>query len=110
MRELLADEGFDVTTCRNWQDAHELVKREQPDVVLLDVRLGDAGHGWCVLDQLALHPATRRIPVILCSGACEALEAQDSEHGVFVVPKPFDIGTLLETLALALETERIAST
>jgi CheY-like chemotaxis protein len=109
LSELLADEGFEVTMGENWQGACELVEREQPDVVLLHVRLGGADQGWCVLDQLALHPATRRIPVILCSGACVALQAHDPEHGVFVAPKPFDIVMLLETVALALETERVVA-
>jgi CheY-like chemotaxis protein len=72
----------------------------------LDRRLGDGEHGWRILDHLTLDPATRRIPVILWSGAHESLHAHAPallpQHGIFVLPKPFDLGTLLATIDQAL--------
>jgi DNA-binding NarL/FixJ family response regulator len=108
LRSLLVEEGFEVVICSTWHGAHACVIAAQPDVVLLDLRLdgSDAESGWRVLDHLTLDPSTRHIPVILCSGAHEALQAHApaliQEHGTFVITKPFDLETLLSTLHDAL--------
>jgi len=103
---LLAEEGFEVVVCSKWLEAHAFVAVEQPDLVLLDLVLGDAEYGWRVLDQLTLDPSTRRIPVILWSGAHEAIRAHAPallpEHGVFVLTKPFEYDALLATVEEAL--------
>jgi DNA-binding NarL/FixJ family response regulator len=75
--------------------------------VLLNLTLGDAEYGWRVLDHLTLDPSTRRTPVILWSGAHEALHARAPallpEHGIFVLSKPFEFETLLATVEGALK-------
>jgi len=103
---LLAEEGFEVLVCSNWLEAHALVVVEEPDLVLLDVTLGDGDYGWQVLDHLKLDPSTRRTPVILWSGEHEALHARAyapfAEHGIFVMTKPFEFDALLATVEDAL--------
>jgi len=105
-RTLLAEEGFDVLVCSQWLEAHAFVVVERPDLVLLDLTLGDVEYGWRVLDHLTLDPSTRRTPVILWSGAHEALRARAPallpEHGIFVMTKPFDFEALLATVEEAL--------
>jgi DNA-binding NarL/FixJ family response regulator len=106
VQTLLGEEGFQVVVCANWLEAHAFVLAEQPALVLLDVRLGDSDYGWRVLDHLSLDPTTRHTPVILWSGAHEALRARAPallpEHGVFVITKPFDLDMLLGTVEKAL--------
>jgi DNA-binding NarL/FixJ family response regulator len=106
VQTLLAEEGFDVAVCRNWREAHDFIIHQQPDLVLLDLRFGDAEYGWRVLDHLTVDPATRRIPVILWSGAHESLQAHRPallpQHGVFVLSKPFDIEALISAVNEAL--------
>jgi len=103
---LLTEEGFEVVVCSTWLEAHAFVALERPDLVLLDLRLGDQEYGWRVLDQLALDASTRRTPVILWSGAHEALRARAPvllrEHGIFVLTKPFEFDALLELVEVAL--------
>jgi two-component system response regulator MtrA len=103
---LLDDEGFETAVCGLWQEALGVVACYRPDLVLLDLRLGDGEHGWRILDHLTLDPATRGIPVILCPGAHRSLQAHAPallpRHGVFVVPKPFELGLLLATIDEAL--------
>jgi putative two-component system response regulator len=107
VRDLLSEEGFEARVCSNWRKAHASIAAERPDVVLLDVCLGDADHGWRVLDKLTLDPATRHTPVILWSRAHEELHAHAPvllpEHGIFVMTKPFDVEVLLQTIAKALK-------
>jgi len=57
IRELPVDEGFAVSVCKWWEDAHACVAVFQPDLVMLDLRFGDEEHGWRILDQLILDPA-----------------------------------------------------
>src|SRR5947207_1349290 len=103
---LLAEDGFEVVVCSNWLAAHAFVLVERTDLVMLDLRLGDADYGWRVLDHLTLDPSTRRTPVILWSGAHEALLARAPallpEHGIFVMTKPFKFEALLATVEEAL--------
>jgi two-component system, OmpR family, sensor histidine kinase VicK len=110
--ELLVDEGFEVASWSHWQGAHEFVCRERPDVILLDLRLGDGENGWRILDELALDASTRDTPVILCSGAPESLQARAPvllpEHGIYVLTKPFEFERLLATVKQALETAALS--
>lgn len=109
LRDLLEGDGYQVVTHTRWQDAHELIKHSQPDVVLLDLRMGEGEMGWRVLDLLLLDPATREIPVVLCSGAVESIEARKPallpEYGVRILTKPFDL-VALERVLIELLGER----
>jgi CheY-like chemotaxis protein len=102
MRELLEEEeNYEVLICREWDGAYEFVKRERPDVGILDIRIGGEEHGWTILNLLTLDPQTRPIPMIVCSAAINSLhEHQEmlSRYGVRALPKPFDLDTLLSTI------------
>jgi CheY-like chemotaxis protein len=106
MRDLLETEGgYEALICREWQDAHGFVKEQQPALLILDIRIGGEERGWTILNLLTLDPATRPIPVIVCSAAIQSLhEHQDllNKFGICALPKPFDIDTLLETVARML--------
>src|SRR5438874_9918948 len=102
MRELLEEEGnYDVLICREWDTAYHFVKQAQPDLVILDIRVGGEEHGWTILNLLTLDPATNAIPTIVCSAAIQSLhDHQDmlSKLGIRALPKPFDLDTLLATI------------
>ncbi len=71
--------------------------------MILDLFLHGETAGWQQLEILTLDPATRRIPVIICSAALASLEAaRDKLAGldVAVLEKPFD----LEQLTAAVES------
>jgi DNA-binding response OmpR family regulator len=109
MHDLLEDdEGFDVLIHREWDNAHEFVRKEHPDLVILDIRIGGEEHGWTILNLLTLDPATRPIPVIVCSAAIQSLHEHQSwldRFGICALPKPFDLETLLEMVERALARE-----
>src|SRR5918911_4501678 len=98
--------GHEVHAHPSWQDADEVVKRTRPELVVLDLRLGDAEAGWRVLDRLTLDPETRDIPVILCSAAVASLHAQAPAllpvYGIHMLAKPFDSHTLLRLVESTL--------
>ena len=71
--------------------------------MILDLFLHGETAGWEQLDILTLDPATRAIPVIICSAAIASLTAHRDRLArldVSVLEKPFD----LEQLSAAVES------
>jgi CheY-like chemotaxis protein len=106
MEDLLQDEeGHEVLTCKVSSDAYEFVKEQRPDLVLLDIRMETPEAGWMVLELLTLDPQTRNVPMIVCSAAIRELQDHEDllkKYGVDVLPKPFDLDTLLKKVEAAL--------
>ena len=108
MKDLLESmEGHEVLICKESDNAYEFVKEQQPDLVLLDIRMGGEETGWTLLELLTLDPKTRPIPLIVCSAAIADLQAHQPQLdnlGVDVLPKPFDLDQLLEKIQLGLRS------
>jgi len=106
MHDLLEnEENYEVLLCKEWDNAYEFVKKEQPDLVILDIRIGGEEHGWTILNLLTLDPVTNPLPTIVCSAAIQSLhEHQDmlSKLGIQALAKPFDLDTLLTTIEQTL--------
>jgi DNA-binding NtrC family response regulator len=106
MRDLLeTEENYEVLVCKEWKGAYEFVKREKPNLAILDIRIGGEEHGWTILNLLTLDPETRPMPMIVCSAAIQSLhEHQDmlSRFGIRALPKPFDLDMLLSTIEQTL--------
>jgi DNA-binding response OmpR family regulator len=110
MHDLLEQsEGFQVSTCKEADQAYAFVKELRPDLVILDIRIGHQESGWVILELLTLDPHTRPIPVIVCSAAITDLQAHQpmlERLGVDVLPKPFDLEMLLDKITAALRRGR----
>ncbi len=106
MYDLLEDlEGYEVLICRESDQVYDYVKREQPDLVILDIVMGREEAGWRVLNLLTLDPATRPIPVLVCSAAVQSLREHDDTlraMGIETIPKPFDLDALLSAIERTL--------
>ncbi|HEY7983963.1 MAG TPA: response regulator [Ktedonobacterales bacterium] len=103
MRMLLEDQQYQVSVLREGTDALAHVQEEQPDLVILDLRLEDVS-GFDLLHALKAHAATADVPVIVYTAAIieaeavEGLVAHDPGYyaGVSVLQKPFELDALLE--------------
>ncbi|HLH24495.1 MAG TPA: response regulator [Chloroflexota bacterium] len=106
MEELLEqDEGYDVVVCREAGNAYQFVKDQHPDLVILDIRVGHEENGWQILELLTLDPATRPIPVIVCSAALHSLAEHQpllEQYGCDMLAKPFDLDALVAKVQAAL--------
>jgi CheY-like chemotaxis protein len=71
-RRYLADGSYRLLAASNGEQAVELARAAQPDIILLDIML-PGQDGFEILQNLKHHPATRHIPVLVCS----VLEASD---------------------------------
>src|SRR5207253_1242691 len=64
---LLDLRGYSVFTAGTAEAAHEMISRQHPDLVLLDVIMpGRSGYELC--RELKENPATRLIPVVMITG------------------------------------------
>jgi len=57
-------EGFAVLTAEDGKKGLEVAKKENPDIILLDILMPKMD-GFAVLDELKKNPDTEKIPVIL---------------------------------------------
>ena len=102
--EILQDEGYRVVSCAK-ADAVSCVRREQPDVVLLDVWPLTPVADWATYQALVEDPTTARIPVILCTTIDPTtiqLPAELHASPVAILPKPFLLDDLLGAIETAL--------
>ncbi|MFA5021503.1 MAG: response regulator [Patescibacteria group bacterium] len=70
MNKKLADEGFKVIKAETGQEALDILEKEKPDLVLLDILLPDID-GLTILNEIASHAETKDIPVIILSNLAD---------------------------------------
>ena len=102
MRRILEDEQYQVSILQNGKDGFSQMKTLLPDLLILDLKLGDVS-GQDVLLQLKMDAVTAEIPVIVYTAA--VLEAEEVARTiaddpklyqrVYLVHKPFELDDLL---------------
>lgn len=105
MHQLLTDEGYDCVLHVVGSTAYEMVRKEQPDLVVLDIRLNHSESGWSVLDMMRLDPETKEIPVIVCSADSVQIREKAEHlrrHNAVSLEKPFDLEELLRLVRQCL--------
>lgn len=104
-RAILEDEGYRTSLYSFAFSDLTVVKESRPDLIVLDLLIGNEAHGWQMLQKLKMDRETSSIPVVVCSAAMHLLrelEGHLKEKGVGVVAKPFDIDDLLLAVRRAL--------
>ncbi len=103
LRELvtlnLEAEGFSVRTASDGDQALELARELQPDLILLDVMM-PGRDGLSALGELRQDPRTAEIPVALLTARAtdeQVWEGWDAGADFYIL-KPFDIDELLSFL------------
>lgn len=104
IEELLDLSGFRVFSTPNGKMAHEIAKRETPDIVLCDIMMSEVD-GYEVLEQFSSFDATRHIPFIFVSAKTER---NDIRKGMDLgaddyLTKPFEEAELLNAIHTRLE-------
>lgn len=103
---ILKDEHYDVITAENGQSALKLTEEEQPDVVLLDIKLPDID-GFTVLSRIKKIDDT--LPVIMLTAFADVKSAIKSiKMGAFdYLSKPFDNDELMINIKKALDSQKL---
>jgi CheY-like chemotaxis protein len=93
--------GIEVIEAEDGEQGLELVRRERPDLVLLDVSMPGLD-GFEVGELVRRHRKTRHIPLMFLSGEAEN-DARARELGAIAcLAKPFDPVALSSLIATAL--------
>jgi len=94
---MLVRQGYQVQQATSGLEALEKVNQQQPDIILLDIRMPDL-NGYEVCTRLKDNPVTKDIPIIFISSIEEPSEKVEafSVGGVDYISKPFQ---LIEVLA-----------
>jgi DNA-binding response OmpR family regulator len=111
MRRVLEDEQYLVSILQDGKDAFVQVKSMLPDLLILDLKLGDMS-GQEILKQVKSDPTTADVPVIVYTAAVlEADEVTRLINGepefyrsVCLLRKPFELETLLDKVEELLDS------
>ena len=91
VRLILGRRGFEVIGANGGRDGLETIRRELPDLVLLDLMMPDMD-GWDVYQQMKAEDATREIPVIVVTAKAQSIDKVLGLHIAKVddyISKPF---------------------
>jgi DNA-binding response OmpR family regulator len=94
---LLRQSGYEVRLFRSAENIVENISAEQPDLMLLDLRLSGVS-GDEAAQLLKADPATKDVPIILMSAHPELPEVASKLSIEGFLPKPFDIAGLLSVI------------
>ena len=110
---LLLSMGHEPITKMTLASGPETVREVGADALLVDLQQPDEdAYGVRIIEELRSDPRTSGLPIILCTGAPEAvrpLVSRLDQLGVPVVIKPFELTELEETLKSALKGPTAAS-
>jgi CheY-like chemotaxis protein len=93
VREILHEEGYAVIEAEDGQVMLEVMARERPDLVLMDVMMPGID-GREAYQQLRSNPENRDVPVVMMSAGVRPIKLDPSIAGFMA--KPFDISQLVE--------------
>ena len=104
VRLILGRRGFEVIGANGGRDGLETIRRELPDLVLLDLMMPDMD-GWDVYQQMKAEEATRDIPVIVVTAKAQSIDKELGLHIAKVddyISKPFSPQELTESVEKVL--------
>ena len=101
----LEDQGYEVLTAHDGKEALEVLEKQRPDLMVLDVAMPRMS-GWDVLKHMQEDPEKADIPVLMLTARSEdADKAKGWELGItWYQSKPFELDEL------AMVIERILAT
>ncbi len=81
LRELLNRPWLNLVEAHNGQEALEMVRREKPDAIILDLVMPGLS-GFDVLEQLRATEETRTLPVIIYTSKAVSVKEKQTLHGL----------------------------
>ena len=91
MKLILRREGYDVTGAVGGKEGLDAIRREKPDVILLDLMMPEVD-GWEVYRQMKADDELKEIPVIIVTAKAQSI---DKVLGLYIakvddyITKPF---------------------
>jgi DNA-binding response OmpR family regulator len=108
VRLILVRRGFTVIGANGGREGLDIVRRESPDLVLLDLMMPDM-YGWDVYQQMKADETIRDIPVIVVTAKAQSI---DKVLGLTIakvedyISKPFSPQELLDSVEKVLSQQQ----
>ena len=105
LEKVISDAGYEMLSCSTLEEVHFFINAECPDLVIIDNYFAEHAAGWALLSEVRAHPATATLPIILLTMSAPYLHGWSAAlcaQKCYLVEKPFELGTLLDTIATAL--------
>lgn len=99
--EVLAEEGYTITTATNGAEGLAALARALPAVVLLDMRM-PVLDGWGF--ARALKERGVSLPIVVMTAAQDARRWSQEIGAAWVLAKPFDLDELVQAVERALQS------
>jgi two-component system, cell cycle response regulator DivK len=111
LKQLLKAHGYEVLGIPEGLQALDLAREEQPDLILMDIRLPDIS-GFEVTRLLKADDRTKTIPIIAVTAlASPEYEKKGLESGCDAyIPKPITLGNFLRTIESFLKIRPVMPT
>ncbi|MEK7396768.1 MAG: response regulator [Candidatus Poribacteria bacterium] len=96
---MLQARNFDVVTANSGQEGLDKVKRDRPDLILLDIMMPEMD-GYKVCNKLKQDKDTKNLPVIMLTAKGEAdsvIKYYNSGANDYIL-KPFSLSTLISRI------------
>jgi CheY-like chemotaxis protein len=100
VRDILADDRIPtVLVDGDKPDALERIRESQPDVLMIDLRMGaEELHGWDIAQEVRRDAELAEVPILVCSADRDALasiqDQLEDTRRVGILTKPFSIERL----------------
>jgi DNA-binding NtrC family response regulator len=96
LTELLSGAGYEVMSAGTFEEGKHLADAGNPDLMLIDIRLGDYNGLQLAVRERVNHPGR---PVIVMTGHSDpVLEAEARRHGAEFIEKPLHPSRLIEMI------------
>jgi DNA-binding response OmpR family regulator len=108
VRLILSRRGYEILGANGGREGLDLVRRELPDLVLLDLMMPDMD-GWDVYQQMKSEERTRDIPVIVITAKAQSIDKVLGLHIAKVddyISKPFSPQELMDSVEKVLAKRR----
>jgi DNA-binding response OmpR family regulator len=96
--------GFTILRAHNGKEGVRLAKVEKPDLILMDIMMGERTEGFFAIHEIRREPELERTPIFVLSSFCSRLPDFEIPvaggwlaHDMFF-PKPVNTAHLLEKI------------
>ena len=107
VRLILSRRQFEVLGASGGREGLDMVRRELPDIILLDLMMPDMD-GWEVYQQIKADDTTRPIPVIVITAKAQNIDKVLGLHIAKVddyISKPFSPEELIQSIENVLQKQ-----
>ena len=98
LREVLVEDGYEVSAARDGAEAIALLRRQRPDAIVLDLMMSGID-GWDFLTLYRQLPGPKSPVIVVTAAARGGVERAHDRGADAVVTKPFSVDRLLNLVA-----------